>query len=164
MNLLLIFRLLIPFAALGLFLLVRFLVKPPKKIWVLALSVGWITGVLNLIADALAKYVHLWHYILPGVVLGLPLDLYIAVSLFYGSALALIYWWIVEKHRKYQWLFLVILPFYGLFRDYFGTKTFSNTFLVWDNSYWWFADFAAWAIGLWITLYVFHKFAFPRNN
>lgn len=153
----LLFRVAIPCIAVGLLLLVRLLTHAPRIIWIRALEVGWIAGLVNLLADVAARNLTLWHYNMPGLILGLPLDLYVSVSLIYGSAISLIYWWIVRNHARYRWWFLGALPVYGLCRDYLGTSLTGSTFLVWDHPLWWVADLAAWATGLWCTLYVFHR-------
>jgi hypothetical protein len=154
----------IPFLAFGLLLLVRFLTRPPLVIWIRALEIGWIAGLLNLLADTAAQNLHLWHYNMPALLLGLPVDLYVSVALFYGSAISLIYWWIATEYPRYRWWFVVALPFYGLCRDYLGTVLTGSTLLVWDSPLWWAADFTAWGAGLWCTLAVFHRASFTHRR
>jgi hypothetical protein len=158
----LLLRAAIPVLAVGLLLLVRFLARPPRIIWIRSLQVGWIAGIVNLLADATAQNLHLWHYVMPALFLGLPMDLYVSVALVYGSSISLIYWWIATKYPRYKWWFVIALPFYGLGRDYFGTMLTGSTFLIWDSPLWWAADFTAWGAGLWCTLAVFHRVSLAR--
>ncbi len=151
-----IFRFILPFIALGIFTLAVKLIKPPKNIANLALKLCWITAVLNIFADIIGIRFGFWHYTMSHLLYGLPLDLYITISLVYGGALLILYWWIRKFHSKWVLPFVLILPFYGLFRDYFGQKLTSNSFLVWDYSYWWIPDFLSWAIGLWTLLLIFN--------
>jgi hypothetical protein len=159
---LLVLRAAIPILAVGLLLLVRFLARPPRIIWTRSLQVGWIAGIINLLADAVANNLHLWHYVMPALLLGLPVDLYVSVALIYGSSISLIYWWIATKYPRYKWWFVIALPFYGLFRDYLGTALTGSTFLIWDSPLWWVADFTAWGAGLWCTLVVFQRVSLTR--
>ena len=63
----LLLRAAIPILAIGLLLLVRFLARPPRIIWIRSLQVGWIAGLVNLLADATAQNLHLWHYVMPAL-------------------------------------------------------------------------------------------------
>ena len=94
----------IPILPIGL-LVVRFLTRPPRMIWIRSLQICWIAGLMNLLADAAAQNLRLWHYDMPALLLGLPMDLYISVALIYGSAISLLYWWIATKHPRYRWWF-----------------------------------------------------------
>ncbi|MGY2747389.1 hypothetical protein [Arthrobacter sp. UYCu723] len=51
---LVLFRVVLPFIAADILLLVCRLVKPPPRVWRRVLAVGWVAGILNLAADALA--------------------------------------------------------------------------------------------------------------
>jgi hypothetical protein len=154
---LLVLRLLLPAVAVGVLLLICKAVKPSAATWRRALKVGWIAGLLNLVADAIAGYANLWHYVMPGLIFGLPVDLYIAVALVYGSGVALIYDWLSRKHPPFGLWFAGVLPVYGVVRDRVGTWLAPDVFLVWDSPYWWVFDFASWALSLWTMLYVFRR-------
>jgi hypothetical protein len=149
------FKVVLPFIAAAILLLVRQLVKPPPEVWEREFAIGWVAGIINLAADAVAGPAGFWHYTMPGLVLGLPLDFYITVSLIYGSAVLLAYWWLRGKNPRYALILAAVLPLYGLARDTLGTAIVGNLFLTWDSPYWWAADIAAWAAGLWTTLFVF---------
>jgi hypothetical protein len=157
MEFITILRFLLPLLGLGIFALTARLVKPTKNIVPLALRLCWITGVLNLLWDVIGTRCRVWHFTLNHLLFGLPLDLYVTVSLVYGGALLLVYWWLRTKHSTWVLTFVVILPIYGVLRDYFGQKVTGTAFLVWDNPYWWIVDFFAWASGLWIVIFAFNR-------
>ena len=70
--------------------------------------------------------------------------------------MSLIYWRLNHSsYKAFAPYFVIALPFYGLARDFFATQLSGTTFLIWDTSLWWIADFAAWAAGLWATIFVF---------
>jgi hypothetical protein len=101
------------------------------------------------VADAVANVLHLWHYTFSPLYYRLSIDFYVTVSLVYGGAVSLIYWWISHsKYKAFTLCFISALPFYGLLRDFFGQRVSGTTFLVWDHPLWWIADFIAWAAGL----------------
>jgi hypothetical protein len=110
---LVVLRLLLPAIAFGVLLLIRRAVKPSAATWRCALKVGWVAGLLNLAADTIAGHANLWHYVMPGLIFGLPLDLYIAVALVYGSGVALIYDWLTRKHPPLGLWFAVCCPSTG---------------------------------------------------
>jgi hypothetical protein len=155
-----IFRFVLPFIGIGIFALAAKLIKPPKKILLLTLKLCWITYALCFLFDVIGTHYGFWHYTMDHLIFGLPLDIYLTISLVYGGALLLLYWWLRSYHTKWVTLFIIILPFYGLLRDYLGQKATGSTFLVWDNPYWWIPDFFAYAIALWSVIYVFKKMAF----
>ena len=154
---LVVLRLLLPAVAFGVLLLIRKAVRPSAATWVCALKTGWVAGLFNLVADAVAGGTNLWHFVMPGLIFELPLDLYIAVALVYGSGVALIYDWLRRKHPPFGMWFAGLLPIYGMVRDRVGTWLAPDVFWVWDSRYWWLFDLASWALSLWTMLYVFRR-------
>jgi hypothetical protein len=154
-----ILRFLLPLLGLGIFAVAAKLIRPPKSILFLTLKLCWVAGTLNLLWDIIGTHYRFWHFTISHLLFGLPLDLYVTVSLVYGGALLLLYWWLRTKHSGWVPIFVVILPFYGVLRDYLGQKATGATFLVWDNSYWWIPDFFGWATGLWSLIFIFEKLA-----
>jgi hypothetical protein len=150
-------RLVLPAIAFGALLLIRKAVNPSPAIWARALKVGWVAGLLNLAADTIAGWAGLWHYMMQGLIFGLPLDLYIAVALVYGSGVALIYDWLRRKHPQFRLWFAGLLPVYGVIRDHVGTWVAPQVFLVWDSPSWWVFDFVSWVLSLWTMLYLFRR-------
>lgn len=150
-------RIVLPFIGVGVFAIFARLLRPPRHILVLTLKVCWLIGVMNVIADVVGTRFGFWHFTMDHLVFDLPPDLYVTISLAYGGAFLLTYWWLRERHRPWAVPFALILPFYGLFRDFFGQRMTGDSMLVWDSPHWWIADFASWAIGLWATMFVFHR-------
>jgi hypothetical protein len=151
-------RVFLPIIAIAIFVLTVKLTRAPRYVTFSALQVCGIAGFISLAADALANALHVWHYPFSTLFYGLPLDLYVTVSIVYGGAVSLVYWRI--SHSRYDAFaryFVIALPFYGVLRDFFVTKVSGTTFLVWDTSLWWIADFASWAAGLWSTIFVFWR-------
>lgn len=159
-----ILRFLLPIMGIGIFALAARLIGPPERIVLLALKLCWITGAANLFWDVIGTRCRLWHFTMNHVLFGLPLDLYVTVSLVYGGALLLVYWWVQTNYPRCTSLFVAVLPFYGLLRDYVGQKMTGSVFLVWDTPYWWIPDFVAWATGLWSLIFVFNKLAEPESR
>ncbi len=158
MDLITIFRfLLIPIGIGTIFLAVK-LIKPPKKIIFLALSLCWVAGGLNLIVDIIQQNFGIWQYAVPGLVLGYPIDLYVAVSLVLGGAAPLIYWWLRSYQKKWLLPFLFLLPCYLLLQDYLVITLTGNAVIQLQNSYWWLVDFVALIVITWGTLFVFRCF------
>lgn len=157
-------RLLLPVMGIGIFAFAASLIKPAKHIVPLALKLCWITGAFNLFWDIIGTRCRIWHFTLNHLVFGLPLDLYVTISLVYGGALLLVFWWLRTKHPTWVLPFVAILPVYGVLRDYFGQKATGSAFLIWDNPYWWIVDFFAWASGLWITIFAFNRFMQTQSN
>ena len=157
-------RLVLPVFGLGIFAFAASLIKPAKHIMLLALKLCWIPGALNLLWDIIGTRCRIWHFTLNHLVFGLPLDLYVTVSLVYGGALLLAFWWLRLKHPRWVLPFVAILPVYGVLRDYLGQKATGSSFLVWDNPYWWIVDFFAWATGLWTTIFAFNRLMQTQPN
>ena len=164
MKFITVLRFLLPLLGIGIFVLAARLIKPTKYIVSLALRLCWITGALNLLWDIIGTRCRIWHFTLNQLLFGLPLDLYVTVSLVYGGALLLVFWWLRTKHSTWVRPFIVILPIYGVLRDYFGQKATGTAFLIWDNPYWWVVDFFAWASGLWIVLFAFNRLMQTRHE
>ena len=146
----------LPLISIGIFILIAKLTRAPRYVILSALEVCAIAGLISVMADALATAFHFWHYSFNPLFYGLPIDFYITVSLVYGGAVSLIYWRLGHSsYKAFAPYFVIALPFYGLARDFFATQLSGTTFLIWDTSLWWIADFAAWAAGLWATIFVF---------
>lgn len=90
-------------------------VKPPRMVWSASLLGGLLLGILNMLVDLLAYYTHIWHYILNGLILHLPIPLYISPILIYGSLGYLLIWrfW----HGRGHWFAMLLLIGIPLFRS-----------------------------------------------
>jgi hypothetical protein len=161
---LLVIRVLAPLIGIAILWLVRTWVKPPATVWRRALELGWVAAAVVAVADTAARLLGFWHYTMPGLVAGLPLDLYVAVALIYGSSLLLVYWWLREKNPRYGLLLAGALPFYGVARDAVVTSLSGTLFLAWDTPYWWAPNFIAWAAMGWITIFAFDRSLFGHRQ
>jgi hypothetical protein len=150
-------RALLPAAGIAILLLTRRAVKPPARVWRLALGLGWVAGAVAAGADTVARVLRLWHYAVPGLIAGLPVDLYVSGALVYGSSLLLLYWWLRGRGRRYAMLVPLGMPLYGLARDAALTALTGSALLVWDVPYWWIPDALSWAALGWITVLVFER-------
>ena len=155
-------RILLIHLGIGSIFLVVKLIKPPKQMLFSALTFCWLAGLLNLIVDFFEQHFGFWHYTLDGLIFSFPLDLYIAVSFFIGGSLCLIYWWVYSFHKKWLALFLIVLPFYFLLQDYVVISATGRKVIIFDNPYWWAADFVALSIILYGTLLAFNFNVFKQ--
>ncbi len=159
MDVILLFRFLLPIIAIIGFFLTTKWVNPPTNVFKLVLKICWIAGILNLFVDLFQQHSGFWHYSINGLALGLfPIDLYISVSLVVGGIVPLIYWKIRAINNKWIIPFILSTHFYLLFQDYLVTKVAENKVLVIDSPYWWLADFFSLAVILYGTLVVFDYF------
>ena len=135
------------------------LFKPPPAVMSRALRLCWTAGALNLAVDILQQHFGFWHYTLSGLVLGLPLDLYVAVSFFIGGTLCLAFWWVATHHSTWIIPLLAILPCYLLLQDYVAISATGTNVIALESPSWWIADFFSLALILYGTLFVFHHFS-----
>ncbi len=159
MSVITIIRVGLIFAGAGSIFLVAKLVRAPKYLVTLVFRMCWIAGILNLIVDFFEQKYGFWHYTANGLVLGFPLDFYIAVSFFVGGSLCLVYWWVYSKHPKWVVPFMAVLPFYFVFEDYIAVTFTHGLVGKFDSPYWWIADFFCLIIIVWGTLFTFKYFA-----
>jgi hypothetical protein len=140
------------------------LTSPPREVLRIAFRFCWTAGLLNWLVDIPEQHFGFWHYTPQYLIFGLPIDLYISVSLVVGIALPLVYWWVKSFHEKMIIPFLMILPFYFLLQDYVMIKGTGYAVLVFDSPYWWLADFPSLCVILYGTLFVFSVALRRKNN
>ena len=157
-------RFLLPIVAISIVFLAIKLTSPPREVSRVAFTFSWIAGFLNLLVDIVEQHYGFWHYTATYLVFGFPIDLYISVSLVVGIALPLVYWWLKSFHEKTIAPFLIILPFYFLLQDYVVIHASGNSLVVFDNPYWWLADFLSLCVILYGTLFVFSVSLRHKNN
>lgn len=150
-------RILLPLLSAVIFAFAASMFKPPKPVLLRTLKFCWVIGFLNLVADVIGTRLSFWHYTVGHLLFGLPVDIYITVSLAYGGIFLFLYWWLRSYHPRWAMPFAIILPFYGLLRDYLGQHFTGDLFLVWDSPTWWIPDLLSWAIGMWLTLFLFDR-------
>ncbi len=123
----------VPFILL-VYLAVLFFVRPGRVPTLAALLGGLLMAVLNLLADLLAYYLHLWHYTLPGLVLHLPLPFYIPAIFIYGG-IGYLAIWLLWQRPGWHWVaiaLMVVTPLLRALFDYARAATASG-YIVWDS-------------------------------
>ena len=125
--------LVIPFIVVA-YLAVLLFLRPPRVVLLASLLGGLFMGVINVLVDLAAYYAHWWHYTLNGLILHVPLPLYITPVLVYGSIAYLLIWrfWT----GRLRWLSLVLLygvPVFCILRDILGAVT-TSSYTVWENA------------------------------
>jgi hypothetical protein len=103
------------------YLAILFFMHLPRTYIQASLIGGLVAGLINMLVDLMAYYMHIWHYDLNGLVLHLPLPFYITPVLIFGSLAYLLVWrfWRGSMH----WLALLFLlgaPLLGSAKDLLG--------------------------------------------
>ncbi len=95
-----------------------------------ALVGGLVVGLMVILIDFIASSLGLWYY--PGSTTGYgPLGYYIPNALFYGAGIALIGWRINRRFGvKGLAVFIILLGFYGVSRDFIFTATTSSSNII----------------------------------
>ena len=138
--------------------------RPPGEV-VLASLVGGLTmGVINALFDLIAHYASIWHYTASGLILQLPLPLYITPILIFGGLVYLLIWrfW----HTRAHWfaiLLLVGVPIFGFVRDFFTAIT-RSSYVIWDSSFAWPVDLIMWLAMFYAGYFVFRRLAPEREG
>src|SRR5215831_14448447 len=93
----------VPFIVLVYLAFLLFL-RPPGRVILASLLGGLPMAIINALIDLIAYYASLWHYILTGLILQLPLPFYITPFLIYGGLTYLLIWrfW----GNRWHWLAL----------------------------------------------------------
>jgi len=138
--------------------------RPPGEIILASLVGGLTMGVINALFDLMANYASIWHYTASGLILQLPLPLYVTPILIFGGLVYLLIWrfW----HTRWHWfaiLLLVGVPILGFARDYFAATTHSS-YVVWDSVFAWPLDLIMWLAMFYAGYVVFRKLAPARKN
>ena len=147
-------RLIIPLIAAAIAFGLARLLKAPASVIKRAAIAGMVFALGNFFFDLAAIHLSLWHYEMPGLIAGTPLDLYLSAGIVFGFITSLIFWWLENKNRYVLYGYLAVLPFLTTARDYLSTR-YAYSFLIWDTPYYLIFDFAAWVILLTITFLVF---------
>lgn len=116
------------------YLAVLLFTRPGRVPTLAALLGGLGMAVINMLADLLAYYVHLWHYTLPGLVFHLPLPFYIPDIFIYGG-IGYLAIWLLWHRRSWHWVAIALLVATPLVRalfDYARAVTASG-YIVWDS-------------------------------
>src|SRR5690348_14837502 len=129
--------------------------RPPGEVILASLVGGLTMGIINALFDLIAYYASIWHYTASGLVLQLPLPLYVTPILIFGGVVNLLIWrsWGTHGHW-FAMLLLVGVPLFGFARDYF-TATTHSSYVVWDNAFAWVVNLIMWLIMFYTGYFVF---------
>nr|BBH94499.1 hypothetical protein KTA_26980 [Thermogemmatispora argillosa] len=138
------------------YLAVLLFVRPGRVPALAALLGGLAMAVINMLADLLAYYLHLWHYTLSGLVLHLPLPFYIPDVFIYGG-IGYLAIWILWQRSRWQWAaigLLVAIPLVRMLFDYARAATASG-YIVWDSPLASFVDLIQYLIAFYLGYLLF---------
>ncbi len=138
--------------------------RPPGEVILASLLGGLTMGIINVLFDLMAHYASIWHYTASGLVLQLPLPLYVTPILIFGGVVYLLIWrtW----HTRGHWfaiLLLVGVPLFGFARDYFAATT-RSSYVVWDSPFAWVVNLLMWLLMFYAGYVVFRRLAHARKN
>ena len=153
----------VPFIVIVYFAFLLFM-RPPGEVILASLVGGLTMGVINALFDLLAYFASIWHYTASGLILQLPLPLYVTPILIFGGLVYLLIWrfW----HTRGHWFAILLLagvPLFGFARDYFAATT-RASYVVWDNGFAWALDLIMWLIMFYAGYVVFRLLAHARKN
>ncbi len=137
---------------------------PPREVILASLLGGLTMGVINALVDLIAYYASWWHYTASGLVLQLPLPLYITPVLIFGGLAYLLIWrfW----HSSWHWfamLLLIGVPIFGFARDLLAAVTHSS-YVTWDSVLAGPLDLIMWLAMFYTGYFVFRRLAPERKN
>ena len=138
--------------------------RPPREVILASLAGGLTLGIINALVDLIAYYASLWHYTASGLILQLPLPLYITSILIFGGLVYLLIWrfW----HTRSHWFALLLLigvPIFGFARDLLAATT-HTSYVTWDSVLAWPADLIMWLAMFYAGYFVFRRLAPERKN
>ena len=153
----------VPFIVIVYFAFLLFM-RPPGEVILASLVGGLTMGVLNALLDLMAHYASIWHYTASGLILQLPLPLYVTPILIFGGLVYLLIWrfW----HTLGHWfaiLLLVGVPLFGFARDFFAATT-RASYVLWDSWFAWTIDLIMWLVMFYAGYAVFRLLAHARKN
>ena len=131
---------------------------PPKEVIIATVTGGLVLGIINALVDLLAYYTSLWHYTASGLLLHLPLPLYLTPILIYGGIGYLLIWrfW-NTRTRWFAWLLLIGIPLFGFARDLLDATVTHSSYITWDSSLAGPLDFVLWVAMFYAGFFVFRR-------
>jgi hypothetical protein len=137
---------------------------PPREVILASLLGGLTMAVINALVDLAAYYASLWHYTASGLILQLPLPLYITPLFIFGGLAYLLIWrfW----HSRSHWfamLLLIGVPIFGFARDLLAAITHSS-YVVWDSFLAGPLDLVMWLAMFYAGYVVFRRIAPERKG
>lgn len=142
------------------YLVVLFFMRPPRAVLIASLVGGLVMALLNVVFDLVAYYAHIWHYTVTGLLLHLPLPLYITQLLVFGSLAYLLIWkfWDGRAH----WASLLVMfgvPIFGILRDAFTVLVAHSSYAEWDTPLAFVYLIVMWAVMFYAGYFVFRRLA-----
>ena len=130
--------------------------QPPKEVIIATVTGGLVLGIINALVDLLAYYTSLWHYTASGLLLHLPLPLYLTPIVIYGGIGYLLIWrfWNTRAHW-FAWLLLIGIPLFGFARDLLDATVTHSSYITWDSSLAGPVDFVLWIVMFYGGFFVF---------
>jgi hypothetical protein len=152
----------VPFIVIVYFAFLLFM-RPPGEVILASLVGGLTMGVINALFDLMAYHASIWHYTASGLILQLPLPLYVTPILIFGGLVYLLIWrfWHTQGHW-FAILLLVGVPLFGFARDFF-TATTRSSYVVWDSGFAWTIDLFMWLVMFYAGYAVFRRLASERE-
>ena len=153
----------VPFIVIVYFAFLLFM-RPPGEVILASLLGGLTMGIINALFDLMAYYASIWHYTASGLVLQLPLPLYITPILIFGGLVYLLIWrfWRTRGHW-FAILLLVGVPLFGFARDYLAATT-RSSYVVWDSAFAWLVNLLMWLVMFYAGYLVFRQLAPERES
>ena len=153
----------VPFIVIVYFAFLLFM-RPPGEVILASLVGGLTMGVINALFDLMAYYASIWHYTASGLILQLPLPLYITPILIFGGLVYLLIWrfWHTRGHW-FAMLLLVGVPIFGFARDFFAATT-RSSYVVWDSGFAWPLDLIMWVANVLCRLFCVQAAGPARKN
>jgi hypothetical protein len=163
----------VPFILIIYFACALFL-RPPKEVLLASLAGGLVMAILNMLGDLLAYYASWWHYAASGLVLQLPLPVYLVPLFIFGGLAYLLIWRFSDAYEqsrqsgrsRYHWLAPVLLigvPLLGFARDLLDAVT-QSSFQVWDSPLAGPLDFVLWLVMFYAGYAVFRYIVANRGE
>lgn len=132
--------------------------QPPKEVIIATVTGGLVLGIINALVDLLAYYTSLWHYTASGLLLHLPLPLYLTPIVIYGGIGYLLIWrfWNTRAHW-FAWLLLIGIPLFGFARDLLDATVAHSSYITWDSPLASPLDFVLWLVMFYAGFFVFRR-------
>jgi hypothetical protein len=156
----------VPFILIIYFAFALFL-HPPKEVLLASLAGGLVMAILNMLGDLLAYYASWWHYAASGLILQLPLPVYLVPLFIFGGLAYLLIWRFSDAYEqsrpsgrsRYHWLataLLIGVPLLGFARDLLDALT-QTSFQVWNSPLAGPLDFVLWLVMFYAGYAVFRR-------
>lgn len=133
-------------------------IQPRKEVIIATLTGGLVLGIINALVDLIAYSTSLWHYTATGLLLHLPLPLYLTPMLMYGGIGYLLIWrfW-NTRSRWFAWLLLVGIPVFGFARDLLDALVTHSSYITWDSPLAGPLDVVLWVVMFYAGFFVFRR-------